>query len=114
MATRHFSSSFLFLNLLQSLIQRSLSKLKNLKMISLSAQTRDTAAKKRLALNSLSPRSTTAFCNVSLWLLCTVMAHTRRTGTCNREHIPVLPSQVHCIGAIGITFMFLKVVMVEP
>ncbi|GES90209.1 hypothetical protein RCL_jg13333.t1 [Rhizophagus clarus] len=58
------------------------------------ARTRDTATKERPAVNSFSPRSIMAFCNVRPWLLCTVIAHARRIGICKREQeTPDLPVQ---------------------
>ena len=114
MVTRRFSSSFLSFSLLQSLMRASLSKLKCLKMISPSAWTRDTATNERPAENSLSPRSIIAFCNVNPWLLCTVMVHARRMGTCSYEQIPDLLSQIRRTGAIGTTFVPSELVMVGP
>src|SRR2546423_1783910 len=114
MLTSQTSSSFLSLNLLHSFMRASLSKLKCLNTISLSSRTLDTATNESPAENSFSPRSTTAFCIVSPWLLCTVMAQVRQTGTCNLEQVPFLPSQVRRIGAIGTTFVLSILLIVGP
>ena len=89
------SSTFLSRNLLHFLIRCNLSKLKGWNIMSPRLHTCDMATNESPAANSLLPISIFAFSNVSPWLLWTVIAQTRQTGTCSCEHdVPFLPSQI--------------------
>src|SRR5256885_2794580 len=93
----------------------SLSNVNCLNMMSFSERTREVATKDSPAANSLLPRSILVFIKVSPWLLCTVMAHARRMGSCKREHfVPFSPSHVLLIGTIGTTLTPSKLVIVGP
>ena len=78
-------------------------------------RTWDIAINERPAANSLCPRSIIAFDNVRPWLLCTVIAHTKQTGTCKREHdVSFLLSHVYQISIIKTTFVLSRAMIVGP
>ena len=113
--SRRSSSSFRSCNLLAFFIRWSRSKVKCLKYMSCSEQTRDNVTKESPTADSLFPISIFAFGRVSPWLLCAVMAHAKHIGTWTLEQgAPFFPSHERFMGTIGTTFTPSEVVMVSP